>query len=528
MLRRRFDRLVLVLIEVRGGERDRETAKSACETRGWRVVDEYGRGEAASAGVLTAAPDARLLSVEVGLYGAARRAERGAAWRVRRLARAYSVEMYVRRAELLRRDRELLPDWYAHTTAHRPDVPVRPAAPPAVRAYGWARFRARCRERLGRYDAGVLVAGTPSEARRLARMPRDAHASNGAHAVRGDDLDVRLDVRPGDGRSRSRSGVVLRREDDLNGRLAALCVWLVVMSLLGVVARDAEGGGRYAVTTLALAAFVAALRVGTRLGHDGRALWGAAVTVVTALFFLLAWVGGPGDHSGLSRGQAFLIVFGVFIGGGLWLLVRQWTWGEWLTVAGPIAATVIGSALLAAGSVKHALYADELSLSPGDLDVPGVWQAIAAVALLRDLYPLLLVPAAYGFAKHFHYVRDFHGATVAAVLLAAFGATALGVVLDSADRAAHATVDAAERGTQPPSYFGVDPSWTCVEPVVPLSELASQGGRLRPERPYVSFGVADGDVVLWDTTTDGPLKLPAKHVRLVPASTPDTACAPPR
>ncbi|WP_367123768.1 NnrS multi-domain protein [Streptomyces phytohabitans] len=512
MLRRRFDRRVLALVEVRGGERGRDDAKSACEARGWRVVDAYERGTGATAGVLTPEPGAWLLSVEIGLYGAVRRAERGAAWRVQRLARTASLEMYVRRAELLHADRELLPVWHAHTTAHRPAPPPRPAARAEVWAYRLARLRARELERWGRRDAGVLTTGTPSEARRLARAPRDAQSPGRAG----------LDVSAYDGRARTRT--VPRREDDLNGRLVALLLWLVVTALLAVVARDGTGAGRAVAVVLAVAASGLALRSVVRIeGGQPRPAPLLGVAVFASAF--VAAVTGLGESPGLTRGQMFVTVAAVGIGSGLWLLVRQWTWGEWLTVAVPVLATVVGSALLAAGSVKHALYADELGLSPGDLDVPGTWQSIAAVALLWDLYPILLVPAAYGFAKHFHYVRsELVGTVVTFVMLAGFVATAVGLVLESADRAARDTIAAAEQRTQPPAYFGVTPEWTCVQPVVPVGELPVQGGVLRPQRPYVSFGVAGGDVVLWDTATDGPLKLPADRVRLVPVDTPRAPC----
>ncbi|MCT2590875.1 NnrS multi-domain protein [Streptomyces sp. N2-109] len=515
MARKRFDRRVLALVEVRGGDREWAEAKAAFEARGWPVTEEFGRGEGASAGVLRPRPGCLLLRVEVRLFGAVHRAERGAAWRVQRLARRVGVEMYVRRAQLLHRDRELLPGWYAHSTDHRPPVLRRPAASGAgAWAYRWARAVARSVEGMGRHDVGVVLTGTPSEARRLARMPGEES---------GPGLDG-WDVRPADGRARSRTEQ--RREDDLNGRIVGLSVLLTAMLAAAVLARGGAGFGRYVMATLAAAAFCAVLRVGSRLYQNGGARSGAVAAGIAAVFLLSIWVGVPfGVREGMTRSQTFVLLFCVLVLAGLWLLVRQWTVGEWLAWGGPVVAAFVGSSLLAAGSVMHTLYADGLSLTPGDLGVPGVWQAIAVLRLLLELAPILLVPACYGFAKHFHYVRSERwGIVVTGLLLVLLTTVSVQSVLDSAARASDRTIRAAEQRKQPPPYFGVAPEWMCVEPVVPGRELAGEGGRLVPQRPYVTFGIADGDVVLWDTDSDGPMKLPAEHVRLVPTDSPQSPC----
>jgi hypothetical protein len=172
---------VLALVEVRGGQRDLEEAMAACERQGWPVQEAGERGQGLTDGVLRPRDGARVLLVEVRLYGSAWRAERGAVWRVRRLAREARLEMYVRRAELADRDRELLPEWRVHTTAHRPAPPlVRPVPRRTLLAYRWARARARAAERLGLRDTGAVVTGTPSEAWRLARLP----LSPGRHGPR--------------------------------------------------------------------------------------------------------------------------------------------------------------------------------------------------------------------------------------------------------------------------------------------------------------------------------------------------------
>ncbi|MHC8563880.1 hypothetical protein ACW23B_25110 [Streptomyces albidoflavus] len=56
-----------------------------------------------------------------------------------------------------------------------------------------------------------------------------------------------------------------------------------------------------------------------------------------------------------------------------------------------------------------------------------------------------------------------------------------------------------------------------MEPAIPVGRLAAEGPPLDPARPYLSFGVAGGNAVLWDAGAGEPVKVPASKVRLVPA-----------
>lgn len=163
----RYDQRVLVLVEVRGEQRDWDEAERAFEQQGWPVVTAFARGEGASRGVLSEADPARLYSVEVRFFGARnRRTERAASWRVERLARAAGLEMYARRCESVDRDREQLTGWRAHTVAHRP--PRAPVPRPRTSMEGLRNAavlaRARFSERRGHHDTGMVVTGTASEA----------------------------------------------------------------------------------------------------------------------------------------------------------------------------------------------------------------------------------------------------------------------------------------------------------------------------------------------------------------------------
>ncbi|MGW0814830.1 hypothetical protein ACWD00_16505 [Streptomyces viridiviolaceus] len=176
----------------------------------------------------------------------------------------------------------------------------------------------------------------------------------------------------------------------------------------------------------------------------------------------------------------------------------------------------------------HALYADALGLDPEDLDVPGIWQVLAAGKLLSFLSPALFVPAGWGIAKHVHasFVRPGEDTNV--LLYVAAQTLVIGLVavlaVNSANDAAEAVKKAATERKSPPPYFGVEAEWTCVEPTVARKQLNVQGGELRPGLPYLSFGVAGDDVVLWDPDTAEPFKVPTGQVRLLPAKEPREAC----
>lgn len=108
--------------------------------------------------------------------------------------------------------------------------------------------------------------------------------------------------------------------------------------------------------------------------------------------------------------------------------------------------------------------------------------------------------------------------TIATVTVTAY------LVLATAGQAITRTTEAAERGADPPAFFGVDPNWACVEPIGPVARIPGEGPRLDPARPYLSFGVADGNAVLWDAKAGESVKVPASKVRLVPADGAHQVC----
>ncbi|MFD3487439.1 NnrS multi-domain protein [Streptomyces sp. NPDC058665] len=518
----RYDQRVLALVEVRGRQRDWDQAEREFEQRGWPLVDSSVRGEGISAGVLRPVPGSRLYVVEVRLFGARnRRTERAAAWRVERLAKAARLEMHVRRCELVERDREELTEWLVHTVTHRPaPAPApRPLTVPGRLRRRLTLARARYRERRGRYDTGMLVTGTASEARRLSRMTLP-----GGGAPAGTGSDVRAL------HGKERAHIVPRREEDRQRWTYRLFAWLAAMAFCAVVARQQSGFRTWLWVVFAAVCFVVALRVGSLMFQSGGRALGVFATFLASGFLLvlaLAPIGPGGEGWTPLQMLAFAAVLVTITG--IWLLVRQWTWGEWLAWAAPVTLTLVASFTVASGSVLHAIYATELGLKRGDLDVPGIWQTASALKLLSFLSVALVVPALWGMAKHVHatFLRPGEQLNaplyVAAQLLVAAQVSLL--ALESAGAAVDEVKSAAAQRTRPPSYFGVEPAWTCVEPTVPKAELNVQDGELDPARPLLSFGVTGGEAALWNEGTEAAFKVPASQVRLLPAEHAGATCA---
>lgn len=519
--RARYDQRVLTLVEVRGAERDHDEAQEWFGQRGWPVLGRWPCGEGPTAGVLRARSDSVVFLVEVRFFGARnKRTGQAAAWRVDGLARTARLQMYVRRTELVDPDREHLPHWRVVTTGHRPAPPPAPRPRAAAVRFRLLAHRARLMEALGRHDTGEFASGTPSEARRLARTALEP----GAPPPTG------VDARPTD--RRGRGGRPLDREEQVERGVLRLAPWLGLLSFATVVARAARGGAVAFWVLVAAASLLAALRAADRVSPHRKAEGRAACLVAAALLVTLLHTDYlSGTSVALTPLQALVTCVTLFTVAGCYLLVRQWTWGDWLTWGAPLAGSLVVSGVVASGSVLHAFYADALDLNPQDLDVPGLWQAASAVKLLSFLALVLLAPAAWGTLKHLHCIRPRDGSNVAlyALLLVAIVVSVGGLAAQSAASAAEATKAAARDRRTPPPYFGVKPKWTCVRPVVPADRLPSDGGALASPaaRPYLLISVAGGNAVLWDadaTPDPGAFKLPANRLQLLPAPSPNTDC----
>ncbi|MGW0185501.1 hypothetical protein ACWDV7_07100 [Streptomyces sp. NPDC003362] len=495
MVQGRYDQRVRVFVEVRGGEDDWQEAEDRFARHDWPVRSHHPAGQGPLGNAVEPDPGSRVYQIEVRLFGIARGCDRGAAERVRKMARAARLEAYVLRAEHLHRDRETRSAWRVIDARRR-----RLALRSSWRRHfaGWALTR-------GSYDAGGMVTGPAGQALRLARA---GHQGDDPSAVA---------VRPLDGMWKD----PVRRwpEEEGERRTVHAVAWALVPALALVCASHAIPASRWFWGLLTAVGVAGTARAGWRLFPDGR-LMGAVLVLVASGFFTAGALGLVGGE-GWRPSDVFYLALVSGVVTGLWLLVRQWTWGEWVAWAVPLVVTVVVSSFVAAGSVLHALYADELDLSTSDLDVPPIWQFLAALKLLSILAYVLLVPAWWGVARHRHHFYAAPGERTnvvlhMAVFLAILAVTG-GYALDSAGRAAERTKAAAERGGTPPPYFGVEPSWTCVRTTTALRGVAGEGPALDPDRPYLLINVAGGTAVLWGQTTDEPVKLPAGKAWLVPA-----------
>ncbi|HZF88747.1 hypothetical protein [Streptomyces sp.] len=272
-------------------------------------------------------PDARVYEIEVRLFGIAKGCDRGAAERVRKAARAARLEAYVLGAEQVHRDRETRSRWRVIDARRRRRALRSP----------WRRHFASWTLTRGFYDAGGLVTGPAGQALRLARAGRAANPSEVA-------------VRPLDGIWKDS----VRRwpEEEGERRAVHAVAWALVPAVALVCAAHAVRASWWFWGVLTAVGAAGAARAGRRLFPDGR-LTGAVVVLGVSGFFTAAGLGVAGSDGWTPSGVFHtVLVLGVVTG--LWLLVRQWTWGEWVGWAVPLLATVLISTFVAAGSVLHA------------------------------------------------------------------------------------------------------------------------------------------------------------------------------
>ncbi|MER6344029.1 hypothetical protein ACWC10_14220 [Streptomyces sp. NPDC001595] len=528
MTQPRYDQRVRVFVEVRGGPHDWQEAEERFAAHGWPVRAHHPSGEGPLGAALEPDPGSRVYEIEVRLFGIAKGCDRGAADRVRKVARGARLEAYVRRADPLARDRQMYPHWRTVSTLHRLGHQVRSGGGSEGGSGGrgegrvqgrrpaWRRHLIQRITHLGGYDRDGYISGTPRQALRLARAAHEAGPTTVA-------------VRPLDGRWREPAPY--RREEHVERGVLRLVLWSLLTAAALTLTTHATPLGWGILLTVALLGLCGAVRAGWELTGERKRAQGVLCAVLCPLVFTAVGTGFLSDDGQAPPPEQVLITAVVVtVIAGLWLLVRQWTWGEWVAWAVPLVATVTVSLVVAAGSVLHALYADGLSLAPDDLDVPPIWQVLAAAKLLVMLSFVLIVPAWWGFARHRHhrYATPGDGTNIILnmCLFLAMLVTAGVQAWDSAGTAVDRTIAAAVRGDDPPSYFGVEPEWTCVRPVAPAREIPGEGPQLHPRTPYLSFGVAGETAVLWDPRTGQPVKLPANQVWLSPAASGHTRCGP--
>ncbi|KUN09871.1 hypothetical protein AQI95_02590 [Streptomyces yokosukanensis] len=420
------------------------------------------------------------------------------------MRKATQVIVYDRMLRRDKADRTIQPEWQLHSTEARAWATPSASAPAWSKPIWWLRKALYLAAvRMGLFDVGLRVHGSQSAALDLAR----------GITARND-----VDVRPLDGRGRP--GTLQHGEDALNRALALFLGPMAAAILFLVLSRGASPLGAVISWLAAFActgvAWWTALTLPWARTWIRSALFALASTVLTVFFAL----GIPGLTSGVTTTQAVVMAGVGYYTVGLVLLGRRWKWQVLAASVLPLIATVVVAALPLTSRFLHDIYADELSLTSAETGVSGIWQLAAAVKLLwPSLGAVLFIAAGWGILRYFHFIRprSFTAGFGATVLLAAALTMTVSTTLNSPAAAADKVKQTAVRKTgTPPSYFGVSPEWTCVVPTVPTGKLTEKGGTLKAGEPYVSFGIADGQVVLWNRITAEPLRVAADQVRLIP------------
>lgn len=499
---------IRTLVEVQGGPECWAKADEEFARRGWPTQMPAPRDDRIARREYGAGESVRFRWVDIPVPGSPRRAENRAAWMVGEAGRKCEVTLYDRRFWRVTSDRTMQPAWRVYSTRHFDRTVPPTSAASWSRPLWWVRAALyRSAVRVGLYDLdGERVSGSREAALCVAR-----ELSPG-----GPRTDV--DVRPLDGLGRQGAPRLGEKVTHQTGVIFTST--LIAAGLLLCVAREAPPAGMVLFGALAslcaAAGWLRALALPLGRTRTQTVLIGLIITA-----FVMAWtVGVPGLSSGFTRGQSVVLGATAYYLAGLILLVQRWRWQGLLLGALPILVTLVVAALPVTRTLLHDAYADELSLTPAETSVSTIWQIAAAVELLwPTLLALLGIGAGWGLLRYFHYVRGYGvlnllglaSVTVLAVL------QAITYTLDSPAQASAALKRAAEERTDAPGYFGVQPEWMCTTPTVPRRELNEKGGLLNPRLPYLSFGVIEGQVVLWNVQTGAPLRVSAQQIRLTPS-----------
>ncbi|MFK4065134.1 hypothetical protein [Streptomyces sp. NPDC029674] len=497
------------LVEVQGGQPQWERARQRIQELGWPCHElsakerrTVRRAFGPAAGV------SEFFWVRVPVTGSSWRADREAAWQVTELSRSAQAVLYGRLFRLDETDRVMEPEWQAHSTGRRNES----AAAQGFRRY-WRAVARWCATRTGLLDVRVRIHAGRDAALHLARHLR-------ADGPRSD-----ISVRPLDGRGRV--GTVQHREDALNRALALFGVPLLAMALFLTTAQHTKPPVAAVCWLLALICAVPAWWTAFTLPAARTKLGCLASCVVATLAVAVYALGVPGFIDGVEPRTAWVVAVIAFYVTGLILLGRRWRWQVLAVTVLPLLATLLVAALPFTGRILQDGYADELSLTPEETAVSGVYQLAAAVKLLWPiLAAVFLVAAAWGVLRYFHFIRprSVSAGTMAALTLVLALLIAVEWTLASPQQAADKLTEAASRRTEAPPYFGISADWVCVRPTVSARALNERGGKLSPRTPYLSFGVAEDNVVLWNPSTGRPLRVPAGQVKVLNVASPGRSC----
>ncbi|MGC4931987.1 hypothetical protein [Streptomyces sp. DT117] len=512
----KFDQRAIAVVELLGTTTECDDFEQALRERRWPILQKEGGPSTAMSARTT-----RYL-LECRFPGSRVNARRGARERIEVVGDELQLDLNVEVTDLVVRDPEDRPVWFAY---ERPAADDPPASPPTRRARWRGRARRWCAERLAPYGTGRQVAAASrSRAQELATRTLPGAATPSS----------RVTVRRSVGAPDPAPGAVIRRRRREAREIVKLChAAAALMITSSLIARLWPQGfaawwvlGAVAVAALGSVAYWL-LRIMPGKPGDalGTALVVGAVTVAVGTMIELS-----GESDGPSGALSLVsVAAGYAVLTGIRLLVRQWSWrvvAPWLLPAVlPLALGFFPSL----GLGLHALYLDAFGLNLEDVEIPRLWQVIATVRLGLAVNLWLIALAGLGYLQHLHWcVRDrWIGFTLLgffALVLLTSGVWNFG--LQTAAHAGAGAVRAAASEKTVDAYFGISPQWVCVRPIGPVEDIHVDGGEFRPSRPYLKIGDASGTAVLWDPAEKSALKMPMDKLRIIPVDEPPKSCAP--
>ncbi|WFB06427.1 hypothetical protein LRS74_04740 [Streptomyces sp. LX-29] len=492
-----FDQRVRVLLELRGEASDRTLLEEELARLDWRVERIYEGARAA---------DRVWLLCEARIAGARWGAARAVVRLVEELAHRAQLHVRARVAERIDRDADEPVHWVIYQEA------------------ATGSWRERAAARLTRRDTGrVVTADTRGQALDAAR----AHLPGSSHPV--DGLGARRPMwakEPTAGVARASRAESLRQQVRMVGAVLAL---MFAGAWTGSTWPSPATAFPALLAVAALAVIAAQTRILARGWWSDMRRAQAGALVIAAVPFALGLRAGLAQSSQASWNYLLIAVVAV-VANGLRLLVRQWTWRHWLPWVLPLLLPLAIPLLPSLGGGLHLSYLDSFQLNADDVDVTAFWQLAAALKLVAYTSVSLVVPAVWGYCRHFHLLhtdRTVYGVMAFSALVASVVA-ALIVAIDEPREAAHRAQQAARELRAPAPYFGIEPTLVCVHPVKELSKVPVEGGELRPDLPYLLLGSSGGTSVLWDRAPGEPepIKVPTSTLRIVPLPKGEPNCRP--
>ncbi|MGW2113250.1 hypothetical protein [Streptomyces sp. NPDC001948] len=489
-----FDQRVAALVRLKGTDVDCKLFEAACEQRGWELLDLPPHPAPCRS-------DDVSYRVEVRIPGARTGATHAATVKLEDLGGQLVLDLRVEAAEAV--DRDPVPDqsWAVYAP--------RQSESGGSRLSAWRDKRERRAVDKGRRDTGRMVrAKDEADALRKARvrLPGTPSAPAG------------LRVRKSGG-----SEFLAGRRTQRRSLLWLIHVYLANIVFLSLV-RD------HPVAWVAeVGVFIVCVRASLPLRNRSKPQYNGSCSGMM-VWGISIWWGLQENFSPLGplSPEQGALLGGLYAAGvGLRHLVRTWSWREWGPWLIPVLFPVLLGFFPGVGYLVHTFYLGTFDLATEDVDVPRLQQFAASAKVVAVMSLWLLAPALWGYLKHFHVVvqdRWLYSMMTVWLALSVFITAPVRYVADPASAAGKTAQATAKRGDTPDSYFGIKPEWVCLSALTDSDQLPSQGGILRPSRPYLLLGDANGIAALWDREDETALKIPLNKIRVVPQPHPQRPC----